>query len=56
MMLSVPRDRMKTLMAGLRENEKGIFAYRHHNMFMQSDFERPDFYKQMFKDWGLNSE
>ena len=56
MMLAVPRDRMKTLMTGLGENEKGAFAYRHHNMFMQPDFERPEFYKQMFKSWGLNSE
>jgi uncharacterized protein (DUF169 family) len=56
MMLAVPRDRMKTLMAGLRENEKGFFAYRHHNMFMQSDFEHPELYKQMFKSWGIDVE
>jgi uncharacterized protein (DUF169 family) len=56
MMLAVPRDRMKTMMANLRKNENGPFAYRHHNMFMQPNFERPDFYKQMFKSWGLNSE
>jgi hypothetical protein len=54
LMLAVPRDRMKTLMTNLRKNENGPFAYRHHHMFMQPDFEHPELYKQMFKSWGLH--
>ena len=54
MMFSVPQERMPALMAGLKKNEHGMFSYREHTMFMQPDFERPDFYKDLFKDWGLD--
>jgi uncharacterized protein (DUF169 family) len=53
MMLSVPGGKMPALMAGLKQNEHGMFSYREHTMFMQPDFDRPDFYKDLFKDWGL---
>ncbi len=55
MMFSIPRDKMPVLMAGVRNSVKGAFAYREHQMFMQPDFPRPDFYKQMFKSWGLDA-
>lgn len=29
------------------------YAYRNHNMLMLPDFPQPDFYKKMFKEWGL---
>jgi len=54
MMFSVPQSRMQVMMAGLRNYEKGAFAYRGHTMFMHPDFERPDFYKELFKSWGLD--
>jgi uncharacterized protein (DUF169 family) len=54
MMLSIPRDKMPVLMAGLKQNEHGAFAYKDHQMFMQPDFERPAFYKDLFKGWGLD--
>ena len=53
MIFAVPGEKMETLIAGLRRNEKGYFSYRNHYPLMQSDFERPDFYIQMFKSWGL---
>jgi len=55
MMFAVPANKMKTLIAGLTKNENGAFAYGNHHPFMQPDFPRPDFYKQMFKSWGLDS-
>jgi uncharacterized protein (DUF169 family) len=55
MMFAVPAKKMETLIAGLRKNEKGYFAYRNHHPFMRPDFPRPDFYKAMFKSWGLDS-
>jgi uncharacterized protein (DUF169 family) len=55
MMFAVPANKVETLAAGLRKNENGAFAYRNHHPFMQPDFPRPDFYKQMFKSWGLDS-
>lgn len=54
MMFSIPQEKMPTLMANVRKNEHGPFSYRDHHMFMQSDFERPDFYKDLFKSWGLD--
>ena len=53
MMFTVPQSRMQVMMSGLRNSDKGAFSYRGHSMFMQPDFERPDFYKELFKSWGL---
>jgi uncharacterized protein (DUF169 family) len=55
MMFAVPGEKIGTLVAGLKKNENGAFAYRNHHMLMQHDFDRPDFYKEMFKSWGLDS-
>jgi uncharacterized protein (DUF169 family) len=55
MMFSVPAKRMEALIAGLRKNESRASAYLNHHPFMLPDFPRPDFYKQMFKSWGLDS-
>ncbi len=56
MMFAVPQGRMETLMAGLKQNEQGQFSYRNHHMFMMPDFPQPEFYKQMFKEWGLDEK
>jgi uncharacterized protein (DUF169 family) len=56
MMFSVPQSRMQVMMAGLEANEHGAFAYRDHSMFMQPDFDQPDFYKDMFKSWGMDTK
>jgi hypothetical protein len=56
MMFSVPQGRMQSMMAGLKANEHGAFAYREHSMFMQPDFEQPEFYKEMFRSWGLDTK
>ena len=56
MMFAVPGAKMKTLIEGLKKNENGYFAYRNHHPFMQPDFPRPDFYKEMFKSWGIEQE
>jgi len=56
MMFSVPQSKMQMMMAGMKQNEHGPFSYRDHHMFMMPDFELPDFYKDMFKDWGMDTE
>jgi uncharacterized protein (DUF169 family) len=53
MMFSVPQSRVPALMAGLKANEHGPFAYRDHSMYMQPDFEQPEFYRELFKSWGM---
>lgn len=54
MMFSIPAEKMPAMMANVRKNEHGPFSYRDHHMFMQPDFDRPDFYKDLFKSWGLD--
>ena len=56
MMFSIPQSRMQSMMAGLKANEHGAFAYREHSMFMQPDFEQPEFYKEMFRSWGMDTK
>jgi uncharacterized protein (DUF169 family) len=56
MMFSVPQSKMQVMMAGVRQNEHGSFSYRDHQMFMMPDFPLPDFYKEMFKSWGMDTE
>jgi uncharacterized protein (DUF169 family) len=53
MMFSVPAGKIAGLLSGLSRFQNQGFAYRNHNMMMLPDFPRPDFYKQMFKEWGL---
>jgi uncharacterized protein (DUF169 family) len=56
MMFSVPQSRIQAMMAGLKQNEHGPFSYRDHQMFMMPDFPVPDFYKDLFKSWGMDTE
>jgi uncharacterized protein (DUF169 family) len=56
MMFAAPQSRLQGMMAGLRQSEHGPFSYREHQMFMQPDFAQPDFYKEMFKNWGLDTK
>jgi uncharacterized protein (DUF169 family) len=53
MMFSVPAGKMAALLADLTRFQDQGFAYRNHNQLMLPDFPRPDFYKAMFKEWGL---
>lgn len=53
MIFAVPQQKMAGLMAGI--NGRG-FSHRDRYMSMLPDFEQPQFYKDMFKGWGLDSE
>jgi uncharacterized protein (DUF169 family) len=53
MMFAVPADKLPGLLVGMEKMKEHGFSYRDHRYFMQPDFERPDFYKAMFKEWGL---
>ena len=52
MMFALPADKL-TVMCENMQKFQGFGSYRNHNYFMQADFPRPDFYKKMFKGWGL---
>ena len=53
MMFALPASKLPVMMEGLKKAEDKEFAYRNHKYFLQGDFPRPDFYKAMFKSWGL---
>ena len=53
LIFAVPQSKMPTMMAGV--NRRGS-SFRNQYMSMLPDFEQPQFYKDMFKGWGLDSE
>lgn len=52
LMFAVPQVKMQGMMAGLKQG--GTFSYRNNSMAMLPDFEQPDFYKQLFRSWGMD--
>jgi len=54
--LSVPGDKMEELISGLRRFEERKQGYTSSTMMMQSDFARPEFYKRLFRNWGLDAK
>jgi len=53
---SVPRDKMEELILGLRHFEEIKLGYTHLAMEMRPDFPQPEFYKELFRMWGLDVE
>ena len=54
--LSVPKDKIGTLVEGVRQMGEGEFGYARAIMYMQSDFPHPPMYQTFFKRWGLYEE
>jgi uncharacterized protein (DUF169 family) len=52
MILSVPHEKIQPFMANLKRGGK-FYSHREQHMDMKPDFEQPQFYKDMFKSWGL---
>lgn len=55
MILSVPQAKMQPFMASLKQGGK-MYSHREQHMDMKPDFEQPQFYKDMFKSWGLDTK
>jgi uncharacterized protein (DUF169 family) len=52
--LSVPADKLDELVTSLKFFEEIKLGYTHLNMEMRPDFPQPEFYKELFKVWGLD--
>jgi uncharacterized protein (DUF169 family) len=50
LIFAVPQKNMPQLMSGFRS------SFRDRHMDMHPDFEQPSFYKQSFRQWGLDTE
>jgi len=55
MIFAAPQEKMPELMAGLQGRGR-MYSHRDQYMSMLPNFEQPQFYKDMFKSWGLDSE
>jgi uncharacterized protein (DUF169 family) len=55
MIFAVPREKIEGLMADLKGMGR-MYSHRDQYMSMLPDFEQPQFYKDLFKSWGLDSE
>jgi uncharacterized protein (DUF169 family) len=53
---SVPAGKLAGLVEGLRQMEARKMGYRHANVEMMPDFPRPEFYRKLYKAWGLEVE
>jgi uncharacterized protein (DUF169 family) len=54
---SVPQDKVERLVSQLKMFEERKFGYRHHAFWeMRPDFPRPDFYKNFFRECGLDAD
>jgi uncharacterized protein (DUF169 family) len=54
---SMPRDKIEVLVSQLRMFEEMKMGYRHHAFLeMRPDFPRPDFYKRLFRECGLDAD
>jgi len=53
---SIPAAKLAELISGLKFFEKIKLGYTHLKMEMRPDFPQPDFYKDLFRMWGLDVE
>jgi uncharacterized protein (DUF169 family) len=51
---SIPRDKIEMIVNGLQQAEEKKRGYTNPGMEMRPDFPQPEFYKRLFKDWGLS--
>ncbi|MBN2040252.1 MAG: DUF169 domain-containing protein [Spirochaetes bacterium] len=53
---SLPQEKLENLVMGLRHFAEMNLGYNQAVQVMRPNFPRPDFYKKLFKDWGLDEE
>jgi uncharacterized protein (DUF169 family) len=51
---SVPGGKVETLVQGLKHFEEIKLSYTDLKMVMMPDFPQPEFYKMLFREWGLD--
>jgi uncharacterized protein (DUF169 family) len=51
---SVPKNRLEDLMLGLKHFDMMKMGYTYFAQEMRPDFPQPEFYKKLFKQWGLD--
>lgn len=54
--LSFPESKLEELVAGVKGFEERKTGYRYGGGELMPDFPRPEFYQNLFKRWGLDTE
>jgi uncharacterized protein (DUF169 family) len=54
-LFAVPQEKLPGLMAGLKSGGR-MYSHRDQYTSMKPDFEQPQFYRDLFKSWGLDSK
>jgi uncharacterized protein (DUF169 family) len=54
--LSFPASKLEALVNGVKEFDKRKTGYMYSGAEMMPDFPRPEFYQNLFKRWGLDTE
>jgi uncharacterized protein (DUF169 family) len=54
-LFAVPQGKLPGLVAGLKSGGR-MYSHRDQYMSMKADFEQPQFYRDLFKGWGLDSK
>ena len=55
MIFAAPKEKLPGLMASLKSGGR-MYTFRDQYMSMHPDFEQPQFYKDLFNNWGLGSK
>jgi uncharacterized protein (DUF169 family) len=53
--ISVPAAKLAGLVEGLEKMDERGKGYATFSMEMQPDFQQPEFYQRLFKEWGLDA-
>jgi uncharacterized protein (DUF169 family) len=56
MMISIPRDKLEEIVKGLQTALFEGADFMTSPMLKMADFDRPEFYKNLFRKWGLDLE
>lgn len=56
LIFSIPKTRIPVILSTLKDMAEADFGKAFENIEMLPDFPRPDFYKNAFKQWGLDTE
>jgi uncharacterized protein (DUF169 family) len=56
MMLTIPTGKMEEMMSGIYKYDKTGMGYRNIGRELKGDFQQPSFYREYFKQWGLDTQ
>ena len=56
LIFSIPKTKIAVILSMLKQMDEENFGKAFENIEMMPDFSKPDFYRNAFKQWGLDTE